>query len=122
MLETLHDLNIPYILSIGGADAETTQMAHKINGQNPNLGLIGDWMPQSAILAHPALLAFLTHGGSNSVIEAIINATPLGEYYCTWGGSGATNVQCFGLPRMIKYRPLLHSPMNLSKLALSSNR
>uniref|UniRef100_A0A0D9WI99 Glycosyltransferase n=1 Tax=Leersia perrieri TaxID=77586 RepID=A0A0D9WI99_9ORYZ len=39
--------------------------------------LARDWVPQTAILAHPATAAFLTHCGWNSVLEGIIAGMPL---------------------------------------------
>ncbi|KAI6196226.1 hypothetical protein M3Y94_01083400 [Aphelenchoides besseyi] len=35
------------------------------------------WLPQTDLLAHPKMLAFLTHGGANSIIEASTIGTPL---------------------------------------------
>uniref|UniRef100_A0A914PG53 UDP-glucuronosyltransferase n=2 Tax=Panagrolaimus davidi TaxID=227884 RepID=A0A914PG53_9BILA len=35
-----------------------------------------DWMDQTSILSHPKLLAFITHGGRNSLAEAISAGVP----------------------------------------------
>jgi len=35
------------------------------------------FVPQQAVLAHPKVLAFVTHCGANSVSEAILNETPM---------------------------------------------
>ncbi|EYC18395.1 hypothetical protein Y032_0027g1497 [Ancylostoma ceylanicum] len=42
----------------------------------PNVHLF-KWLPQSDILRHPKTKAFITHGGYNSVQEAILTGTPL---------------------------------------------
>ncbi|KAF6998489.1 hypothetical protein CFC21_014606 [Triticum aestivum] len=39
--------------------------------------IITSWAPQTAILAHPAVGAFLTHCGWNSVLEAVAAAVPM---------------------------------------------
>lgn len=50
-------------------------------GQRPsNLGnntLIVDWLPQKDLLGHPKTKAFVTHGGTNGVQEAIYHGVPV---------------------------------------------
>uniref|UniRef100_A0A0D3G9G1 Glycosyltransferase n=1 Tax=Oryza barthii TaxID=65489 RepID=A0A0D3G9G1_9ORYZ len=39
--------------------------------------LVRGWVPQTAILSHPATAAFLTHCGSSSLLEAVAAGVPL---------------------------------------------
>ena len=38
---------------------------------------VWSWLPQPALLAHPATRVFLTHGGAGSVQEALCHRTPI---------------------------------------------
>lgn len=40
-------------------------------------GMVVPWAPQSQVLEHPAIGAFVTHGGWNSVLESITGGVPM---------------------------------------------
>ncbi|KAE9556218.1 hypothetical protein FO519_000557 [Halicephalobus sp. NKZ332] len=61
-----------FLFKISETDNETRAFAKKAN----NIGVFG-WIPQSDILAHPRTCGFITHGGTNSVIEAAMNGVPM---------------------------------------------
>ncbi|XP_031215847.1 UDP-glucuronosyltransferase 3A2-like [Mastomys coucha] len=42
----------------------------------PNVKIM-DWLPQTDLLAHPSIRLFVTHGGMNSVMEAIQHGVPI---------------------------------------------
>lgn len=50
-------------------------------GERPrNLGnntLLVDWMPQNDLLGHPKIKAFVAHGGTNGIYEAIYHGVPV---------------------------------------------
>lgn len=48
----------------------------KLNRNIPNV-LIRPWLPQKAILRHPNLRCFITHGGLNSIQESIYWSKPI---------------------------------------------
>mmetsp|Transcript_20266 Transcript_20266/g.58772 ORF Transcript_20266/g.58772 Transcript_20266/m.58772 type:complete len:517 (+) Transcript_20266:68-1618(+) len=43
----------------------------------PSHVMVVPWSPQKAVLAHPSVKAFLSHGGANSVRESVAAGTPL---------------------------------------------
>ena len=43
----------------------------------PSNVLISPWLPQPALLAHPKVVVFLTHGGAGSLQETICHRTPI---------------------------------------------
>lgn len=45
--------------------------------QQPHNTIIGPWLPQQEILAHKNLKAFITHGGLQSLMEAVHYAKPV---------------------------------------------
>lgn len=67
---------------IAAAFAQLPQkVVWKYVGQRPdNLGnntLLVDWLPQNDLLGHPKTKVFITHGGTNSVQEAIYHGVPV---------------------------------------------
>ncbi|GMH23273.1 hypothetical protein Nepgr_025116 [Nepenthes gracilis] len=40
-------------------------------------GKVVPWAPQLALLAHPSVAAFVTHGGWNSILESIVSGVPM---------------------------------------------
>ncbi|KAI0745748.1 UDP-Glycosyltransferase/glycogen phosphorylase [Earliella scabrosa] len=77
MLEVLIEKNIPFVMSCGAAlstqspadiQEKLTQYKHAI---------ITEWVPQQALLEHPATGWYISHGGHNSALEAINAVVPM---------------------------------------------
>uniref|UniRef100_A0A1I8EHV2 UDP-glucuronosyltransferase n=1 Tax=Wuchereria bancrofti TaxID=6293 RepID=A0A1I8EHV2_WUCBA len=49
---------------------------HRIAEGHPNV-ITSKWLPQSDLLAHKNLIAFLTHGGMNSITETLNRGKPI---------------------------------------------
>ncbi|KAF7305615.1 hypothetical protein HMN09_00814900 [Mycena chlorophos] len=79
LIDTLLSLEqpFPFVFALGGAMASLPEdTKNRVNGSGK--GLICDfWVEQRAILQHPAVGCFLTHGGFNSIAEAILTGIPL---------------------------------------------
>ncbi|XP_043916502.1 UDP-glucuronosyltransferase 1-6-like isoform X2 [Protopterus annectens] len=76
---------MPNMILVGGINCKPnenlSQVLWKYSGKihsnvSTNIKLV-DWLPQNDLLAHPKTKAFITHGGSNAVYEAICNGVPL---------------------------------------------
>ncbi|XP_077574898.1 2-hydroxyacylsphingosine 1-beta-galactosyltransferase [Stigmatopora nigra] len=69
------------------------QVIWRFSGERPsNIGnntKLVDWMPQNDLLGHPNIRAFLSHGGLNSIFEAMYHGVPVvgvplfGDHYDT---------------------------------------
>ncbi|KAJ7146992.1 hypothetical protein C8R44DRAFT_973525 [Mycena epipterygia] len=77
LVSTLLEKPFPFIFALGGKMATLPkELIERANFSGK--GLICDfWVEQSRILHHRALGWFLTHGGYNSVCEALCRGTPL---------------------------------------------
>lgn len=64
-----------------------------------------EWMPQNDLLGHPNIRAFLSHGGLNSIYEAMYHGVPVvgvplfGDHYDTM-----TRVQAKGMGIMLEWK------------------
>ncbi|KAK1401901.1 Glycosyltransferase [Heracleum sosnowskyi] len=75
----LESTNCDFIWVVRGKtdnDDDSTWQPKEFNKQGKGLILKG-WAPQLLILQHPSAGGFLTHCGSNSVLEAVIEGVPL---------------------------------------------
>ncbi|TKR77730.1 hypothetical protein L596_018648 [Steinernema carpocapsae] len=61
-----------FIVKIDKNDGESADLVKSY----PNIDLV-QWMPQSDILGHPRLAAFIMHGGFNGLLEAAIRGVPV---------------------------------------------
>ncbi|KAL3103435.1 hypothetical protein niasHS_002621 [Heterodera schachtii] len=61
-----------FIVKIEPDDEQSRRMAENV----PNIRLTS-WAPQPAILSHPRLRLFITHGGYNSLLEGAQSGTPV---------------------------------------------
>ena len=62
-----------FICSLSAANQELIPSSIKL----PDTIRIEAWLPQWSILAHPKVVAFTTHCGSNSIFESILNNVPI---------------------------------------------
>ncbi|KAI9070270.1 glycosyltransferase family 1 protein [Trametes sanguinea] len=75
-LDVLIEQKIPFIMSRPSPVAKLSDDVVQRLMDNPNVYL-GDWLPQQAILDHPAMGWCLSHGGHNTVLECIHSGTPM---------------------------------------------
>lgn len=81
LLDTLDELDLPYMLAQGTApDDIATDLPARVEQSGKN-GMLSTWFPQVTVLKHPAILAFLSHGGSNSAMESMMCGVPMRESY-----------------------------------------
>ncbi|KAI0943612.1 hypothetical protein AcW1_002736 [Taiwanofungus camphoratus] len=75
-LDVLMEMEIPFIMSYASRWAVIPDtVVQKVN--HYGLGFLSAWSPQQLILAHPVTGWFVTHGGHNSVVEAISQGIPM---------------------------------------------
>ncbi|KAJ7053078.1 hypothetical protein C8F01DRAFT_1261253 [Mycena amicta] len=79
LIDTLLSLDNPFplVFSLGGSMASLPQpVIDRVNSSGKGL-ICNFWVEQRAILQHEALGWFLTHGGFNSVTEALVEGLPM---------------------------------------------
>ncbi|XP_015235781.1 PREDICTED: UDP-glucuronosyltransferase 2A2-like isoform X2 [Cyprinodon variegatus] len=78
-VENLPEETVDEIASVFAAMPQKVIWRHK--GKHPstlgNNTLMVDWMPQKDLLGHPQIKAFVAHGGTNGVQEAIYYGVPV---------------------------------------------
>ena len=71
LINTLLETGTPFVFSRAPMTYAPIPSELENKTQESGLGLLVDWVPQQELLAHPALMAFLTHGGANSMFESL---------------------------------------------------
>ena len=69
VLSTLNEIKTPYILARGSPPDSIAAILPSLVQESNGRGLLGTWVKQFAILQYPAILGFMTHGGSSSAME-----------------------------------------------------
>ncbi|OSC96927.1 glycosyltransferase family 1 protein [Trametes coccinea BRFM310] len=75
-LDVLIEQKIPFVMSRPSPVAKLSDDVVQRLADNPNVYL-GNWLPQQALLDHPAMGWCLSHGGHNTVLECIHSGTPM---------------------------------------------
>ncbi|KAG8907628.1 hypothetical protein FRC01_007613, partial [Tulasnella sp. 417] len=73
LIEALLGTKTPFIFAQASVMSTLAPLAPEFRERivSSGLGHIAEWVPQQELLQHPALGAFVTHGGANSTLEAV---------------------------------------------------
>ncbi|KAI0355640.1 UDP-Glycosyltransferase/glycogen phosphorylase [Trametes cingulata] len=77
VLEVLMERNLPFVMSHAAEFAGPVPEKVKDMVAGYGNGIISDWVPQQALLEHPATGWYLMHGGHNGTLEAIMAGVPM---------------------------------------------
>ncbi|KAI0630197.1 UDP-Glycosyltransferase/glycogen phosphorylase [Trametes polyzona] len=77
VIDVLIEKNVPFVLSHGATFASPMPDDVKTKIKQYGNAVVSDWVPQQALLDHPATGWFLMHGGHNSTIESITAGVPM---------------------------------------------
>ncbi|RPD68622.1 UDP-Glycosyltransferase/glycogen phosphorylase [Lentinus tigrinus ALCF2SS1-7] len=79
VLETIMEKNIPFVMSCAAEFFRPPEgMEDKLSAYGN--AIVSKWVPQQALLEHPATGWFLSHGGLNGTMETIMAGIPLIVY------------------------------------------
>ncbi|KAI0690405.1 UDP-Glycosyltransferase/glycogen phosphorylase [Cerioporus squamosus] len=76
VLNVLMERNVPFVLSCVAAFSAKPPAEMQEQIAQYSHGIMTDWVPQQALLAHPATGWYISHGGHNSTLETIMAGIP----------------------------------------------
>ncbi|EJF59059.1 UDP-Glycosyltransferase/glycogen phosphorylase [Dichomitus squalens LYAD-421 SS1] len=76
VLEVLMERNIPFVMSCAAEFASGIPETLQDKIAQFGHAIVAEWVPQQALLDHPATGWYLSHGGHNSTIESIMAGVP----------------------------------------------
>lgn len=73
LIETLLETQTPFVFVQASVMSTLAPLSPEFREKIVSSGLahVAEWVPQQELLQHPALGAFVTHGGANSTLEAV---------------------------------------------------
>ena len=79
LIEVLCEMEFPFVLCLGGLASKNAISEAIIESTNSSgKGWIqNSWVDQQAILQHPSVGWFLSHGGWNSISESMVQGIPM---------------------------------------------
>ncbi|EIW63015.1 UDP-Glycosyltransferase/glycogen phosphorylase [Trametes versicolor FP-101664 SS1] len=77
LLDIVMELNIPFVMSHASSPGTDIPDDAKAKIDAYSKGLLSPWVPQQTLLEHTATGWFLTHGGHNSAMEAVVAGVPM---------------------------------------------
>ncbi|KAL1942131.1 hypothetical protein VTO73DRAFT_6661 [Trametes versicolor] len=77
VVDVLMEKNIPFVMSHGASMASPLPDDVKARIEKYGNAIVSDWVPQQALLEHPATGWSLMHGGHNGTLESITAGVPM---------------------------------------------
>ncbi|RPD68621.1 UDP-Glycosyltransferase/glycogen phosphorylase [Lentinus tigrinus ALCF2SS1-7] len=76
VIDVLMERNIPFVMSCVAAWSSKPPEEMQEQIARYSHGIMADWVPQHALLNHPATGWYISHGGHNSTLETILAGVP----------------------------------------------